>query len=200
MAHDPVEFLERGGGFAGAELAGGLNDFARGMLAYYPTILPEEVRVVLVHSRERILPELSEPLAAYALERMAARGVISRAAKSATVWRRRSRSSPRRKSKSRMRATHRCPQCSNVAQNGAGYQRRLGPNPTDGAITVSNLPPGMVQVMVLDAVGRMVLSTQRTARTGGTIELGEAGTFVPGVYTLVIIGEQQRDERRFLVH
>jgi len=71
-----LTFVVAGGGFAGAELAGGLNDFARGMLAYYPTILPEEVRVVLVHSRERILPELSEPLAAYALERMAARGVI----------------------------------------------------------------------------------------------------------------------------
>ena len=62
----------RPGGFAGAELAAGLNDFVRGMLAYYPTILPEEVKVVLVHSRDRILPELSEPLAAYALERMAA--------------------------------------------------------------------------------------------------------------------------------
>ncbi len=71
-----LTFVVAGGGFAGAELAGGLNDFARGMLAYYPTILPEEVKVMLVHSRERILPELSEPLAAYALERMAARGVI----------------------------------------------------------------------------------------------------------------------------
>ncbi|MBK7974708.1 MAG: FAD-dependent oxidoreductase [Deltaproteobacteria bacterium] len=30
---------------------------------------------MLVHSRDRILPELSEPLARYALERMAARGV-----------------------------------------------------------------------------------------------------------------------------
>lgn len=71
-----LTFVVAGGGFAGAELAGGLNDFARGMLAYYPTIAPEEIRVVLVHSRDRILPELSEPLAAYALERMAARGVI----------------------------------------------------------------------------------------------------------------------------
>jgi NADH dehydrogenase len=70
-----VTFVVAGGGFAGAELAGGLNDFARGMLAYYPTIPPDEVRVILVHSRERILPELSESLAAYALERMQARGV-----------------------------------------------------------------------------------------------------------------------------
>ncbi len=70
-----LTFVVAGGGFAGAELAGGLNDFARGMLAYYPHLAPEEVRVVLVHSRDRILPELGEPLAAYALDRMAARGV-----------------------------------------------------------------------------------------------------------------------------
>jgi NADH dehydrogenase len=71
-----LTFVVAGGGFAGAELAGALNDFARGMLAYYPGIAPEEVRVILVHSRDRILPELSEELAAYALARMAARGVI----------------------------------------------------------------------------------------------------------------------------
>ena len=55
-----LTFVVAGGGFAGAELAGSLNDFARGMLVYYPNIAPEEVRVILVHSRERILPELSE--------------------------------------------------------------------------------------------------------------------------------------------
>ena len=70
-----LTFVVAGGGFAGAELAGSLNDFTRGMLAYYPNIPPDEVKVVLVHSRERILPELSEPLAAYALRQMAARGV-----------------------------------------------------------------------------------------------------------------------------
>jgi NADH dehydrogenase len=71
-----LTFVVAGGGFAGAELAGALNDFARGMLAYYPSISSEEVRIILVHSRDRILPELSEELAAYALERMTARGVI----------------------------------------------------------------------------------------------------------------------------
>jgi NADH:ubiquinone reductase (H+-translocating) len=70
-----LTFVVAGGGFAGAELAGALNDFTRGMLAYYPNIPPDEVKVVLVHSRERILPELSGPLAAYALRQMAARGV-----------------------------------------------------------------------------------------------------------------------------
>ncbi len=70
-----VSFVVAGGGFAGAELAGGLNDFVRGMLVYYPNIPPEEVRIRLIHSRGRILPELSESLADYALERMRARGV-----------------------------------------------------------------------------------------------------------------------------
>jgi NADH dehydrogenase len=70
-----VTFVVAGGGFAGAELAGALNDFARGMLLYYPNIPPQEVQLILVHSRERILPELSEPLAAYALEHMQERGV-----------------------------------------------------------------------------------------------------------------------------
>jgi len=73
-----VTFVVAGGGFAGAELAGGLNDFARGMLASYPHVPREEVRVIVVHSRERILPELSPTLAAYALERMTARGVTFR--------------------------------------------------------------------------------------------------------------------------
>jgi NADH dehydrogenase len=70
-----VTFVVAGGGFAGAELAGGLNDFVRGMLVYYPNIPPEEVRISLIHSRGRILPELSESLADYALGRMRARGV-----------------------------------------------------------------------------------------------------------------------------
>ena len=70
-----LTFVVAGGGFAGAELAGGLNDFARGMLAYYPNIPPEELRIIVIHSRDRILPELSEPLADYALEHMKERGV-----------------------------------------------------------------------------------------------------------------------------
>ena len=70
-----LTFVVAGGGFAGVELAGGLNDFTRGMLAYYPGIVREDLRIMLVHSRERILPELSETLGSYARRRMAARGV-----------------------------------------------------------------------------------------------------------------------------
>jgi NADH:quinone reductase (non-electrogenic) len=70
-----LTFVVAGGGFSGAELVGALNDFARGMLADYPSLSADDLRIVLIHSRERILPELSASLADYALERMRARGV-----------------------------------------------------------------------------------------------------------------------------
>jgi len=70
-----LTFVVAGGGFAGVELAGALNDFARGILADYPNLDPQELSIVLVHARDRILPELSESLARYAQEKMEARGV-----------------------------------------------------------------------------------------------------------------------------
>jgi len=73
-----LTFVVAGGGFAGVELAGALNDFGRGILADYPNLRPEDLNVILVHSREHILPELSESLGRYAQEKMAARGVIFR--------------------------------------------------------------------------------------------------------------------------
>lgn len=73
-----LTFVIAGGGFAGAELAGALNDYGHGILADYPKLRKEEFSVVLVHARDRILPELSESLARYAQERMEARGVIFR--------------------------------------------------------------------------------------------------------------------------
>jgi NADH dehydrogenase len=73
-----LTFVIAGGGFAGIELAGALNDFARGILADYPSLHPEELSVIVVHSRERILPELTESLAHYAQKRMADRGVAFR--------------------------------------------------------------------------------------------------------------------------
>jgi NADH dehydrogenase len=70
-----LTFVVAGGGFSGAELAGGLNDFARGIIADYANLSTDDLRIILVHSRERILPELSESLAHYAMQRMHERGV-----------------------------------------------------------------------------------------------------------------------------
>jgi NADH:ubiquinone reductase (H+-translocating) len=64
-----------GGGFAGVELAGSLNDFSRGILADYPNLSREDLKIVLVHARDSILAELSKSLGEYALRRMEARGV-----------------------------------------------------------------------------------------------------------------------------
>src|SRR5271168_1184542 len=70
-----LTFVVAGGGFAGVELAGALNDFAHGILADYPHVNRDEVRVVLVHAHTRILPELSESLGHYARTKMEERGV-----------------------------------------------------------------------------------------------------------------------------
>lgn len=75
MRRSLLTFVIAGGGFAGVELAGAVNDFARGIVADYPHLNPTDVRVVLVHSRDRILPELSEALGWYAQRKMQERGV-----------------------------------------------------------------------------------------------------------------------------
>lgn len=73
-----LTFVVAGGGFAGVELAGSLNDFAHGILPDYRNLDADELCVTLVHARDRILPELSETLAVYALEKMKQRGVAFR--------------------------------------------------------------------------------------------------------------------------
>ncbi|HYL78067.1 MAG TPA: NAD(P)/FAD-dependent oxidoreductase [Bryobacteraceae bacterium] len=78
LRRELLTFVIAGGGFAGVELAGALNDFTRGILADYPNINPEDVEIIVVHARDRILPELSESLGRYAQESMALRGVTFR--------------------------------------------------------------------------------------------------------------------------
>ena len=78
LRRERLTFVIAGGGFAGVELAGALNDFSRGILADYPGISMGDLQIVLVHSRDRILPELSESLGRYAQESMAMRGVTFR--------------------------------------------------------------------------------------------------------------------------
>ncbi len=70
-----LTFVVAGGGFAGAETVAELFDLVHGVLHLYPGITADEPRFVLVHSHDRILPELSQQLGAYALERLRARGI-----------------------------------------------------------------------------------------------------------------------------
>ena len=70
-----LTFVVAGGGFAGAETVAELFDLVHGVLHLYPGISADEPRFVLVHSQDRILPELSPQLGAYALERLRVRGI-----------------------------------------------------------------------------------------------------------------------------
>ncbi len=55
-----LTFVTAGGGFAGAETIGAINDFVREIVRYYPDLSEELVRVVVVHPGDFLLPELGE--------------------------------------------------------------------------------------------------------------------------------------------
>src|ERR1043166_3208820 len=57
-----LTFVVAGGGFAGVETIGGINDFVREAVRFYPSLRETDVRVVLVHPNAVILPELGERL------------------------------------------------------------------------------------------------------------------------------------------
>ena len=64
-----------GGGFAGVETAGAVNDLLRSAVHFYPNLREGMLRVVLVHPGEVVLPELSETLGRYAQTQLQRRGV-----------------------------------------------------------------------------------------------------------------------------
>jgi NADH dehydrogenase len=70
-----LTFVVAGGGFAGVETVGAINDLARDSLLHYSGIDPREVRVVLIHGGKVILPELGEPLGLYAQKKLSDRQV-----------------------------------------------------------------------------------------------------------------------------
>ena len=70
-----LTFVVAGGGFAGVETVGAINDLVYEALRYYPQLAPQEVRVVLVHPGEFVLPELGEKLGRYAQQKFVERGV-----------------------------------------------------------------------------------------------------------------------------
>ena len=69
-----LTFVVAGGGFAGVETVGAINDLARESLPHYGRVDPREVRVVLIGGKA-ILPELGEALGLYAHERLRRRHV-----------------------------------------------------------------------------------------------------------------------------
>jgi NADH dehydrogenase len=72
-----VTFVVVGGGFGGVEAVGELNTFVRHSIkAFYHNIdVNKDVRVILVNASGRILPEVSEDLSEFALQKLRESGV-----------------------------------------------------------------------------------------------------------------------------
>ncbi len=70
-----LTFVVGGGGFSGVEVIAELNNFVRSVQKNYIRLRNQQVRCVLVHSRDRILPEMVEPLALFAQRILKKRGV-----------------------------------------------------------------------------------------------------------------------------
>lgn len=70
-----LTFVVAGGGFAGVETIAGMNDFLRESLRFYPNLSEADLRIVLVHGGDVILPELNGKLGKYAEAKLASRGV-----------------------------------------------------------------------------------------------------------------------------
>ena len=61
-----LTFVTAGGGFAGAETTGAINDFVRETVRNYPDLNEELTRVVVIHPGDFLLPELGQELGDYA--------------------------------------------------------------------------------------------------------------------------------------
>jgi NADH dehydrogenase len=70
-----LTFVVAGGGFAGVETIGSINDLLREAVPFYPNLKIEMLRVILVHPGDFVLPELGEELGRYASRKLAERGV-----------------------------------------------------------------------------------------------------------------------------
>src|SRR5271156_4233839 len=70
-----LTFVVGGGGFSGTEVIAELNDFVRAVKGNYLRLRDQPHRAVLVHSRNRILQEMAEPLALFAQKTLRKRGV-----------------------------------------------------------------------------------------------------------------------------
>ena len=71
-----ITFVVVGGGFSGVETVGELNDFVRDSIKhFYHNLELKDVRIILVNSGRRILPEVTDDLADFALQKLRENGV-----------------------------------------------------------------------------------------------------------------------------
>ena len=65
LRRDLLTFVVAGGGFTGVEVAAETNEFVREAARSYPHVDAGDIEVILLNSRDRILPELPEGLASF---------------------------------------------------------------------------------------------------------------------------------------
>ncbi|MFZ0709704.1 MAG: FAD-dependent oxidoreductase, partial [Terrimicrobiaceae bacterium] len=70
-----LTFVVAGGGFSGVECIAEMNDFLREAVNAYHNIAEHDLRLILLQRGERILPEVTESLAAFAHRLLEKRGV-----------------------------------------------------------------------------------------------------------------------------
>ena len=81
VCDDPVRrrwylsFIVVGGGYSGVETAGEINDLVRSSRRFYRNIAAEDITVILIHSRDQLLPEISPSLREFARIKMEQAGV-----------------------------------------------------------------------------------------------------------------------------
>ncbi|MFI6350549.1 NAD(P)/FAD-dependent oxidoreductase [Streptomyces sp. NPDC050560] len=70
-----LTFVFVGGGFAGAETVGEVEDMARDAARYYNNVSREDMRFILVDVADKILPEVGPKLGAYGKQHLESRGI-----------------------------------------------------------------------------------------------------------------------------
>jgi NADH dehydrogenase len=70
-----MTFVVAGGGFAGVETIGAMNDFLRDAVKSYPKVDAKLLRIILVHPGEVVLPEFSRSLGEYTTDRLRESGI-----------------------------------------------------------------------------------------------------------------------------
>ncbi|WP_330297240.1 NAD(P)/FAD-dependent oxidoreductase [Streptomyces sp. NBC_00503] len=70
-----LTFVFVGGGYAGVEALGELEDMARYAARYYHNVKPEDMKWVLVEASDRILPEVGPEMGTYTIRELRRRGI-----------------------------------------------------------------------------------------------------------------------------
>ena len=70
-----LHFIMVGGGFAGVETAGEINDFAKDASEYYPNIRKQDIKITMVEVGEEILKGFPRKLADFAKTKLVERGI-----------------------------------------------------------------------------------------------------------------------------